>query len=184
MAAVANVEAQPFGGPLSPLTAGLPSPTRVNVVQPGSKVPDFTLADLDGNPRRFSSLAGHPVIVNFWATWCTPCRAEMPLLQSFYEEHKDDGLLLLGIDVDEPVALVQRFLDATRITYPVWLDPLGTDSPSSASMDLFRTFGGIGLPTTLFVDERGILRNTHVGEIDRKALEEQYRELRKAKADG
>jgi len=179
-----DLPAQSFNDPLSPLAVGLPSATRQPVTRPGEKVPDFVLADLNGTPRRFSSLAGHPVIVNLWATWCPPCLAEMPLLQSFYEQHKDEGLLLVGIDAGEPVHIVREFIESMDITYAVWLDPPGTEPPGSATLEVFERFGGIGLPTTVFIDEQGVLRKAHLGEIDRKSLEEQYEKISGSRRSG
>ncbi len=163
-----------FDDPFSPLSAGLIPLAKSDEQQrfePGSEVTDFELVDLDGELQRFSSLRGSPVIVNFWATWCPPCRAEMPLLQAFFEEHRGDGLVILGIDAGESVEVVEPFLMETEITYPVWLDPPGTDPPGSVTLALFRRFGGFGLPMTFFVDAAGVLVGTHLGEIDRDTLE-------------
>jgi peroxiredoxin len=139
--------------------------------QVGQPIADFELADLDGNAVQFSSLSGRPVVINYWATWCAPCRAEMSLLQAFYEEQKQSGLVVLGIDAGEPVGAVRRFLDEQGITYPVWVDPPGTEPSGSATLSLFTTLGGIGLPTTYFVDTAGRIAETHLGEIDRPTLE-------------
>lgn len=140
-------------------------------LQVGQPIPDFEFADLDGNAVRFSSLSGRPIVLNFWATWCAPCRAEMPLLQAFHEERMESGLVVLGIDAGEPVGAVRQFLDEQGITYPVWLDPPGSEPPETATLSLFTALGGIGLPTTYFVDPAGRIADVHLGEIDRPTLE-------------
>jgi peroxiredoxin len=83
---------------------------------------DFTLSDLQGNPWRLRDLKGKVVLVNFWATWCPPCRKEMPALQALYEKYKDQGFLVLSIS-DEEAAKVQPFITERKISYPVLLDP-------------------------------------------------------------
>src|SRR5215471_1444961 len=83
---------------------------------------DFTLQDLQGKPWHLRDLRGNVVLVNFWATWCPPCRKEMPDLQALYDKYKDQGFLVLSIS-DEEVAKVSPFVSERKITYPVLLDP-------------------------------------------------------------
>ena len=83
---------------------------------------DFTLSDLEGKPWHLRDLKGKVVLVNFWATWCPPCRKEMPDLQALYEKYKDQGLVVLSIS-DEDAAKVNPFIAERKITYPVLLDP-------------------------------------------------------------
>jgi len=153
----------------APLSVPLESredPT-MRAVEVGGTMPDFHLADLDGRPTRFSEIDGKPVLVNFWATWCPPCLREMPLLQALHERGE---VAVIGIDAGEPLNVVTAYLESRGIDYPVWIDPPGTVPPGQASMDLFRRFGGIGLPLTLFVDRQGILRAAHSGELDEATL--------------
>jgi peroxiredoxin len=83
---------------------------------------DFTLSDLQGNPWHLRDLKGKVVLVNFWATWCPPCRKEMPDLQALYDRYKDQGFVVVSIS-DEEAAKVQPFIAEQKITYPVLLDP-------------------------------------------------------------
>jgi peroxiredoxin len=83
---------------------------------------DFTLADLQGKPWHLRELRGKVVLVNFWATWCPPCRKEMPDLQALYDKYKDQGFIVLSIS-DEESAKVTPFIAEKKITYPVLLDP-------------------------------------------------------------
>jgi peroxiredoxin len=105
---------------------------------------DFTLSDLDGKTWRLRDLQGKIVLVNFWATWCPPCRKEMPDLQALYDKYKDRGFVVLSIS-DEDAPKISRFLAQTRITYPVLLDP-GSRVHASFQVD--------GIPKS-FVYDRG-----------------------------
>jgi len=136
-------------------------------VEIGDAIPDFELTDLDGQATRFSDMLERPVVVNFWATWCPPCLREMPLLQALHEKGE---IAVLGIDAGEPTSVVAAYLESHGFDYPVWIDPPGTHPPGEATMDLFRRFGGIGLPLTLFVDRHGVVRAKHNGELDESTL--------------
>jgi len=116
--------------------------------------PDFSLAKLDGEFVRLSDLKGHPVLINFWATWCPGCRDEMPLLQSVYEERQADGLVILAVDIAEKPALVKKFMDDNKLTFTALLD---LDNRVSA------TYGIRLLPTTVLVDKNGNIRDVRVG---------------------
>ena len=108
---------------------------------------DFTLADLQGKPWRLQDLRGKVVLVNFWATWCPPCRKEMPDLQSLYERFKDQGLVVLSIS-DEDAAKVTPFIAERKISYPVLLDP------GRKVNELFRVEG---IPKSFVYDRAGKL---------------------------
>jgi len=122
----------------------------------GAPAPDFTLTDLDGATVTLSDLAGQVVILNFWATWCGPCRLEMPLLQAAYNAHRDQGLTILAIDLDDPVADVLDFRDALALTFPILLDP------GTTVTDLYRVRGW---PTTYFVNRDGVVSRQHIGAL-------------------
>jgi len=119
------------------------------------KAPDFALETLAGDTIRSVDLAGHVVVVNFWATWCPPCRLEMPALQKLHERLAPDGVVVLGFvtDVGDD-APVRAFLDDRGITYPV----------GRATAEHRRTFGGIpGIPTTFVIGGDGVMRHKVVG---------------------
>ena len=143
-----------------------------NMLRSGDRVPDFTLVDLSGNPVRFSDQAGRGVILNFWATWCPPCRREMPLLDAIQAEYGPRGLTVVGIDLDEPADIVTAFIVAMDVRYPIWLDPLPTTHDTDRTRSIYERFGGVGLPTTAFIDRTGMLRRTHVGELNRAIVQE------------
>ncbi len=116
--------------------------------------PDFTLPDLDGEPHRLADYRGKVVIVNFWATWCPPCRAEMPSMQRAWERLREQGVVMLGIDVGEDEETVFQFLADYPVEFPLLLD---RDSR------VIEAWGVRGLPTTFVVDPEGRLVYRAVG---------------------
>jgi len=124
---------------------------------------DFALTDLDGNRHRLSDYRGRVVIINFWATWCPPCRAEMPSMQRAWEQIEKEGILMLGIDVGEDEETIFQF----TADYPVEF-PLLMDSDSSVT----NQWPVIGLPTTVVVDPGGRIVYRAIGsrEWDDPAL--------------
>ena len=134
------------GAPLS----SSPSPRE------GFLAPDFTLDTLDGNKVTLSELRGQIVVVNFWATWCLPCRAETPALEKSYAQYKDSGVVILGVNLtnQDVVGEVESFVQEFRLTYPILLDRDGSVG------NLYQIKG---LPSTFFVNRAGIIRTVLVG---------------------
>ncbi|MBI5747589.1 MAG: TlpA family protein disulfide reductase [Nitrospinae bacterium] len=122
---------------------------------------DFTLKDLNGNEVKLSSLKGKPVIINFWATWCYPCREEIPDLQKSYDENKDKGLVILGVNIKENVSKVSKFSKDYKMTYPILLDIEGTIS------DAYRVFG---IPMSFFIDRDGLIKDSFIGMLTKEDL--------------
>jgi len=127
----------------------------------GALAPDFTLPGLDGTPVRLSDLRGKTVLINFWATWCGPCRKEFPELVKLVQQQGDRGLVVLAVDVSESRDDVARFAQEFGATFPIVLD---SDSSVVQSYRL------IGLPTSLFVDRDGILRAQQLGPLSEASL--------------
>ena len=130
--------------------------------------PDFLLESLGGEAElRLSDLQGRPLLVNFWATWCTTCRAETPDLVEAFERHRADGLLVVGVNQREADAGVQRFVDEFGVGYPITMDRRG---------EVARTWriGGPsqGLPSSYFIDSRGVIRKVVFGLMRARDLEE------------
>ena len=141
------------------------SPERAALFGPGSvgeQMPAFSLKTLDGGSVTQDDMRGKVVLVNFWASWCGPCRTEMPSFQRVYQERKDQGLVVLGVWTDDTDAFAMReFLRDAAITYPVVI----------GGKDAERTFGGVfGLPTSLFIDRGGRIRQRVVGVVAEQTL--------------
>jgi len=140
--------------------AGLGSSVRV-----GSAAPDFTLPSLAGPPVSLHEQQGKVVLINFWATWCAPCREEMPALQAAYEKLADQGLVVLGVNWTQVDYLpdVEAFVEALGLTFPILLDPDGT-----VSEDLYQV---LGLPTSVLIGRDGTIRSVRIGILDLQELE-------------
>lgn len=126
--------------------------------------PHFTLTTLDGTAVSTESLAGKVVLLNFWATWCPPCRVEMPGFQQAYERFRDDGFVVLGVSMDAGgSAGVRQFLEERNITYPV----------AMATPAVVREFDSVRLlPTSFLIDREGRIRNEVKGVFTAVALEQ------------
>jgi thiol-disulfide isomerase/thioredoxin len=123
--------------------------------------PDVTIADRDGHPRSLSEWNGRPQVINFWATWCAPCRREIPMLNQLARDGAWPGIALIGIAIDFREDVL-RFLGETPINYPVLIG-------EEEGLDAARAFGveSLGLPFTAFVDKAGRIVTIHVGELHR-----------------
>jgi cytochrome c biogenesis protein CcmG/thiol:disulfide interchange protein DsbE len=120
----------------------------------GAPAPELEAETVDGSKISLQDFRGKVVVLNFWATWCAPCREEMPALEARYEKYKDRGLVVLAIDFDEPAEDVRAFRDSLALTFPVLLDP------GAAIQQLYRVRG---YPTSYFVDRDGTIQVQHVG---------------------
>lgn len=121
----------------------------------GSPVKDFTLADLHGNTLNLTDLRGKPVILNFWATWCPPCKEEFPLLEETAKKYNDQ-LHVIAVNYAETQDVVESYVDDHNITIPIVLDKSGLIS------DIYFVHN---YPVTFFIDEDGLLRAQHVGQL-------------------
>lgn len=145
-------------------TVELPAAKNVTSEGPaaneGRAAPDFLLRRLGGNTLRLSDLQGRPVIVNFWATWCSTCRAETPDLIELYETHQDAGLVMLGINLRENEDAVASFVEDFGISYPVAFDRSGEVAST------WRIGGpNRGVPSTYFIDPEGVVRKVVFGLV-------------------
>lgn len=125
-------------------------------------VPDVQLTDLQGNPVSFSDYAGRVILYNAWATWCPPCKEEMPILEAYYRAHQPDGFVVIAIEDGEPVADVAAYVEKFGLTFPVWPDLKWLAT---------KTFHINSLPTSYVIDRGGIVRKLWSGAITRDALE-------------
>lgn len=122
-------------------------------------LPDFTLEDREGNPRSIRSWTGKSMIVNFWATWCAPCRREIPLLREINKTHESEGFQVVGVAVDFRDDVL-KYAAEIGIDYPILIgEQDGLDAVNSFGM------GSIGFPFTVFTDDQGRIVLTHLGEL-------------------
>ncbi len=137
-------------------------------VNQGNLASDFTLETIDGTKVSLSDYRGDVVLVNFWATWCPPCRAEIPDLEAAYQARQGDGFVVLGINVEEPREAVAPFAQAIGMSYPVLLDRGG---------QVMKMYRAPGLPMSLILDRDGVIQVRHVGFLTREQLEGYLAEL-------
>jgi peroxiredoxin len=131
-----------------------PSPASIGL-NIGDRAPEFELPGLDGTSHRLSDYRGHPVWINFWASWCPPCRTEMPRIEGLYREHEQDGLVVLGVAVHDSDPAIRAFVAEVGATYPILLDPDGRVAAA---------YGAVALPVSFWLDRDGIIRDWIIGE--------------------
>ena len=167
-----------FGGPLfdnftAQTPADLPQiPTSgeelksevpaANTLLAGDQAVEFTLLGLDGEEVSLSDYSGQPVVLNFWATWCAPCRIEMPELQNAFETYQDQDLVVLAINEQEEEQQVQDFFEELGLTFTPLLDSDG---------NVGRSYGAFGLPSTYFIDRSGEITAVHRGILTEEQIE-------------
>lgn len=124
----------------------------------GSAAPDFAATDFDGNPVRMADLNGEVVLLNIWATWCAPCRVEMPSMQRLHDVLGPRGLKVVAVSIDAPLGLIDRsgyaggdvkaFAEELGLTFPIWLDPAG---------EVKRVYRATAVPETFLIDRNGTI---------------------------
>ena len=134
-------------------------PVKVNY-----PAPELTLTDTQGISRSLAEYRGQVVLVNLWATWCPPCKEEMPALQAFYDKHRERGFVVVAINDGDPTADVLKFVKDYQLTFPVWLDPTYI-----ATEQAFKT---LTLPSSFVIDRTGTIQFQWVGGISLRALEQ------------
>lgn len=133
----------------------------------GRAAPDFLLQTPDGGQLRFSDLRGKPVLVNFWASWCSPCRQEMPEIVKAYDAHTADGLVVLAVDLQENDGAVKDFAHEFGMAFPIVIDRTGSVG------DAWRIGGPVqGIPSSYFVDRGGIVRARVFGPMTAETIDE------------
>jgi len=135
-------------------------------IEKGYLAPDFELQTLDGQSVKLSDFRGKRVIVNMWATWCPPCRAEMPDMQRFYEANKDKDFAILGVNLtssEKQPDNIEKFLEEFGITFPVVLDD------KSAVSDRYQV---VSIPTSYIIDSHGVIQQKVIGPMNEAMMEE------------
>lgn len=127
----------------------------------GQKAPNFELETLKGEKVKLSQLQGKKVMLNFWATWCPPCKAEMPFMEKFYQEAADEiEIIAVNIDTENDVA---GFAKDMKITFPILLDK---------KEQVMKTYQVISIPTTYFIDKKGMIQHKFIGAMSPEKMRE------------
>lgn len=157
-----SIQAQTVVAVSTKSSTGLIGPAG-KTVQAGDMAPDFELATLDGRTIKLSDLRGQPVLVNFWATWCGPCKEEMPLIVAAYTAHTAEGLRVLAIDTTafDDVQDVKKFVANYQMTFDVLLDM--DDSVGTG-------WNTLGLPSSYFIDRMGKVVSVRIGQMSAQEL--------------
>jgi thiol-disulfide isomerase/thioredoxin len=126
------------------------------------------MESLDGSEMSLSDHEGNVVLVNLWASWCSPCRAEIPDLEAAYQAHQDKGLVILGVNVEEPHETVAPFVEEFGMSYPILLDKAG---------ELMKIYRVQGLPMSFIVDADGVIQVRHMGFLTGEQLDSYLADL-------
>jgi peroxiredoxin len=135
----------------------------------GKPAPAFDLEKPDGGRISLASLKGNVVILTFWATWCAPCKVEMPTLEEAYKKHGADGVIMVGANFQQEKPQVKKFTEANKITFPIVMDVDGKTADG---------YNVPGLPTTFFIGSDGVLAGYHEGVVKPEMLEEWIAKLK------
>jgi peroxiredoxin len=130
-------------------------------VKVGSEAPDFVLTDLKGEKHQLSDYKGKGVFLNFWGTWCEPCKREMPYMQSQYDYYSDQGVEILAVNIAESNVAVQSFMETYDLSFPVVLDK---DS------QVLEAYGVVPLPTTFLIDKNGVVKEIITGQMNERMV--------------
>jgi len=125
----------------------------------GERALDFTLETLAGDRVGYKDLAGRPIFVNFWATWCLPCLEEMPIIQELYEEYP--GAFTIVAVSDEPVDTIREYVQKHGYTFPIYVDRSGT---------MGQEYQVLFMPTSVFIDAGGVIQKRHLGQLNRSDM--------------
>lgn len=124
--------------------------------------PALALESINGKTESLADYQGQIILVNNWATWCPPCKAEMPTLEAYYENHADEGFVIIAVEAGEPKDVVSQFATDYGLQFQVWLDPEGAST---------RAIGNGNLPNSFVIDRTGTVRYAWTGEINQEMLE-------------
>ncbi|MEK6265293.1 MAG: TlpA family protein disulfide reductase [Clostridium sp.] len=145
-------------------------PIGINPSVIKTKAVDFKLKDLDGNEVSLSDLKGKKVFLNFWATWCPPCKEEMPDIEKLYQETKDSDLVIVAIEIGEPLSTVKSFIDSNKYNFKVLIDP---------SQSVATQYNIAAIPTSYFIDVDGNIISKNVGAMNIEQMREYIKTLDK-----
>jgi peroxiredoxin len=140
-------------------------------LKPGSIAPDFSLKTLEGEQVALKEYRGKKVILNFWATWCPPCREEMPEMQKFYQDYKKKDVEILAVNLEYSETKPEKIRDFVKefgLAFPIPLDEKNT---------IGKQYRAVSIPTSFFIDKKGIIKKMHIGPMDYEFMEEEIKNL-------
>ena len=143
-----------------PAAAAVDPARGLDLIKPNrqQQAKDFTVAALDGSRLRLADLKGKVVFLNLWATWCAPCKEEMPAMERLWQRYKDQGLVVIALSMDSGGAKsVKPYIEQAKYTYPIGLDP---------KMEVAQLYGARSVPSTFIIDRSGVLRAIALGPRD------------------
>ena len=142
----------------------------VDALDQGARAPEIGLRDTDGNMVRLGSLRNKVVLVDFWASWCEPCREELPILNRLYDRYKDRGLVIVGVNIDREESNMRRFLRRVSVDFPVVHD---------GRHQVADRYSPPRMPSSYLIDQRGVVRYVHAGfrASDASHIEQEIRRL-------
>jgi cytochrome c biogenesis protein CcmG/thiol:disulfide interchange protein DsbE len=143
------------------------TPDSIGSAAVGRPLPDLKLTGLDGRTKSLAAFRGHPLWMNFFETWCPPCKAEVPDIERHYESHRADGLVVLGVDIEEKPAQVEAFEKRFGTAYPLAID-------GGAVSDAFDVQT---IPVSVFVDSAGTIRAIRIGQMDSDTMDASLRKI-------
>jgi len=160
--------------PASPEPASPKPPEGESSIPVGTKAnqraPDFELATLEGERQSLSDFRGKVVLLNFWATWCAPCRMEMPDIKAVYAKHKDGGFVVLAVNIGEASDAVSKFAKQFGLDFPIMQDSKTT---------VARQYGLFSIPTSFFLDRQGVIRTVRMGTMRESYIDQVVSQLLK-----
>lgn len=130
-------------------------------VAAGDLAPDFVLTDMQGNKHRLSDYRGQGVFLNFWGTWCPPCKKEMPYINNQYNQFKDKGVQVLSVDIQESELAVNQFAERYKLDFPIMIDK---------DKEVMTVYGVDLLPATFLIDQNGRVVKYHTGELSENMI--------------
>jgi thiol-disulfide isomerase/thioredoxin len=158
-----------YGGGLESVTSMFETaPPPVTTADIGQPAPDLRLPLVGGGEQDLAAYRGRPIILNYWATWCEPCRAEMPVFERAQQQYRDQGLVVLGVNYLERDDQILAFEQEVGVTFPSLVDRTG---------EVTRRWRATGLPTTFLIDRQGIIRDVRVGPFTDDMLKSRLTKL-------
>lgn len=137
-------------------------------VKAGRDAPNFSRPQLHGPDLKLSDFKGKAVVLNFWGSWCEPCKAEMPALQKTYEKYKDQGLVVIGVNIGEAPVSVESFVNQYKLTFPILLD---------RDMQITKLYRITPIPTTFFIDREGKIEEVVISQMNEAFLSQKVAKI-------